>query len=220
MTKWPDLSPPRHDKRFALPLYSPVGLHWRPPGAPKTGKHMFALINALRRRNQPPTHELFDRSSIQARAGIFDIDLNWHMNNASYLKYMDRGRLEHAVTTGLLARMLSARCNLVVANTEISYIRELLPWQVFWLRTRLLGWDEKYVYYDQRFDVGGKLHTHALVRCVTLHEKNIVTPEAFQDMTGFKRRSPALPEYIESWKTMLRDKKRYSQFMNEEKAQN
>lgn len=180
---------------------------------------MLDLINALRRRNQTPTHDLLDRVSLNLRAGLLDIDLNWHLNNANYLKFMDRGRLEHAVVTGLLKQMLGARCRLVVANTEISYVRELLPYQPFWLRTRLLGWDEKYSYYDQRFEVNNRLHTHALVRCVALHEQNIITPQAFQDMTGFKRRSPALPEYIDSWKTMLRDKKRYSQFQQDDYPQ-
>lgn len=180
---------------------------------------MLDLINAYRRRNQTPTHDLLDRVSLNLRAGLFDIDINLHLNNANYLKFMDRGRFEHAVVTGLFKQMLTSRCRLVVANTEVSYVRELLPYQPFWLRTRLLGWDEKYCYYDQRFEVNHRLHTHALVRCVALHEKNIITPQAFQDMTGFRRHSPALPEYIDSWKTMLRDKKRYSQSQQDDYQQ-
>lgn len=172
---------------------------------------MFELINALRRRNRIPTHALPDRVSIHRRAGLFDIDINRHMNNASYLHFMDAGRYEHAVVTGLLKQMVLTRSRLVIANTEISYIRELLPYQWFWLRTRLLGWDEKYSYYDQRFEVDGQLHTHALLRCVPLQGKTTITPQAFLELNGLaKQRSPVLPEYIASWQTMLRDKKRYS----------
>jgi acyl-CoA thioesterase FadM len=172
---------------------------------------MLAFINALRRRNQPVTHDLLDRVSLKRHAGIFDIDINFHLNNANYLKFMDHGRLEHSVVTGLLKQMLNSDCRMVVSNTEIAYIREVMPYRPFYVRTRMLGWDEKYIYFDQRFDMEGELHTHALLRCVPLHKKKIITPQEFQSMTGFKRSSPALPEYIDSWKAMLKDKKRYSQ---------
>ena len=70
---------------------------------------MFELISAALRRKRPPTHALFDTVSMEFRVRLFDIDLNMHLNNAKYLKYMDRCRLEHAVSTGLLDKLIQAR---------------------------------------------------------------------------------------------------------------
>ena len=148
---------------------------------------MLELISAARRRKRPPTHQLFDVVTMEFRVGLLDIDLNMHLNNAKYLKFMDRSRLEHAVVTGLLNRMLEARCNGVVANTEIAYIRELRPYQQFQVHTRILGWDDKYVYYDQRFESQRKLHTHALLQCLRWQ---IGEPT---DGAGNDRHEPDLP---------------------------
>lgn len=173
---------------------------------------MLDIFSVYRRRNQPATHDLFDRVDITCHPGILDIDFNLHMNNANYLKFMEKGRVRHALATGMVRPMFAERCNMVVANTEISYIRELRPYQPFSLQTRLLGWDEKYLYYDQRFQVEqGRLNTHSLVRVAVFHEKQLITPAAFQEISGLAQRSPALPEYIASWKAVLHDKKRYSQ---------
>jgi len=171
---------------------------------------MLDLIRAKRRSHNPPTHDLFDRVSLKRRATLFDLDDTWRMSNASYLKFMTRGRLEHTIASGLLKQMLAQQCRIIVANSEITYIKSFALHQEFYLRTRLLGWDEKYFYYDQRFDTEDTLHTHALLRCVPKHESTLLTPRVFLEMAGFNRLSPALPEYIDSWKVMLKDKKRYS----------
>lgn len=172
---------------------------------------MLELISAALRRKKPPTHGLFDTVSMEFRVRLFDIDMNMHLNNAKYLKYMDRCRLEHAVSTGLLDKLIQARCNAVVANTEIAYVRELRPYQQFTIETRILGWDDKYVYFDQRFISQGKLHTHALIRVVHLYGGKAISPQAMQEITGLNMQSPALPEYVEQWKKLLLSKKRYTE---------
>ena len=172
---------------------------------------MLQLIRAAMRRRKPPTHGIFDRVSMEYRVGLLDLDINMHLNNAKYLKFMDRCRLEHALSTGLLNRMVQARCNAVVANTEIAYVRELRPYQHFHVITRIIGWDDKYVYYDQRFESQGKLHTHALLRIVNFYGGKAISPQAVQEITGLNLNSPALPEYVEQWKRLLQSKKRYAE---------
>ncbi|MCH8543384.1 MAG: acyl-CoA thioesterase [Alcanivorax sp.] len=172
---------------------------------------MFELISAARRRKRPPTHGIFDTVSMEFRVGLLDLDLNLHLNNAKYLKFMDRCRLEHSVCTGLLNSMIEARCNVVVANAEIAYVRELRPYQHFAVSTRVLGWDDKYMYYDQRFDAQGKLHTHALLRVVHMYGGKSISPQAVQEMTGMNMSTPALPEYVEQWKKLLQTKRRFTE---------
>lgn len=172
---------------------------------------MLELLSAAMRRKRPPTHGLFDTVSMEFRVRLFDIDLNMHLNNAKYLKFMDRCRLEHALVTGLLDKLTRARCNIVVANTEVSYVRELRPYQQFRVDTRILGWDEKYVYYDQRFVSRERLHTHALLRVVHQYGGKSISPQAVQEITGMNLQSPVLPEYVEQWRKLLQSKKRYTE---------
>lgn len=172
---------------------------------------MLNLISAARRRKHPPTHDLFDVVSLDFRVGLLDIDLNLQLSTGKYGRIMDRCRLEHAVLTGLLHRTVTARANTVVANTEVAYIRELRPYQQFQVHTRLLGWDDKYSYYDQRFESQGKLHTHALHRLAHMYGGKPISLRTFQEMTGLNRRSPPLPEYVEDWKTLLQNKRRLTE---------
>lgn len=172
---------------------------------------MLELISAARRRKRPPTHQPFDLVSMDFRVGLLDIDLNLQLSTGKYVRFMDRCRLEHSVLTGLLNRMVQARTNTVVANTEIAYIRELRPYQRFQVHTRLLGWDDKYTYYDQRFESQRKLHTHALHRLAHLYGGKPISPRTFQEMTGLNLNSPPLPDYVEDWKTLLHSKRRLTE---------
>ena len=118
---------------------------------------------------------------------------------------------ERMYYAGLLDKLIQARCAAVVANTEIAYVRELRPYQHFSIDTRILGWDDKYVYFDQRFLSQGKLHTHALLRVVHMYGGKAISPQAMQEITGLNMQSPALPEYVEQWKKLLLSKKRYTE---------
>lgn len=169
---------------------------------------MFTLYEILRRRNRPATLGLFDTALREARVGLADIDFNLHLNNAKYLRYMEHGRLEHMIGSRLLYRLFSAKVNLVIANAEIQYIRELRTWQRFAIETRLLGWDGKYLYYDQRFLAGGRLCTHAYFRLAGLYGGKAIGTGELLARTGTAAQSPALPEPVLVWKQMLEARKR------------
>lgn len=172
---------------------------------------MLELISTAVRRRKPPTHGLFDTVSMDFRVALWDLDLNMHLNNAKYLKFMDKCRLEHSIVTGFMQKMIEARCHTVVANTEIAYVRELRPYQRFTVNTRILGWDEKYMYYDQQFESQNKLHTHALLRVIHFHDGKPINPQAVQEITDTHFEPPALPGYIENWKTLLQTKRQHTE---------
>ncbi|HLR16737.1 MAG TPA: acyl-CoA thioesterase [Alcanivoracaceae bacterium] len=172
---------------------------------------MFELIRTAVRRRKPPTHGLFDLVSMDFRVSLWDLDHNMHLNNAKYLKFMDRCRLEHSIVTGLMNKLIEARCHAVVANTEVAYVRELRPYQRFTVHTRILGWDDKYVYYDQQFESQNKLHTHALLRVIHFHNGKPISPSTVQDIAGVTVAPPVLPSYIENWKTLLQTKRQYTE---------
>jgi len=171
---------------------------------------MFTLIDVLRRKHAPPTHGIYDEVRKDFRVGLTDIDLNLHLNNAKYLRYMDLARLENVLATGIFWKLTEARTRPIIANTEISYIRELRTWQKFSVSAQLVGVDEKYMYYEQRFLSDGKLCTHSFIRMACVHRrKSRPITEVFA-ILGITEAPPALPEPVLLWKDMLNAKKQYS----------
>lgn len=171
---------------------------------------MFPLINALRRRNAPPTHGFWDEVTMDFRVGLTDIDLNLHLNNAKYLKYMDRIRLEHWLVTGMMWKMFPIGMRPIISNTEIAYVRELRTWQRFTATARILGVDEKYMYYEHKFTSDGKLCTHVFLRMVCVHQGKSRPIADMFEVIGDPGPVPALPEPLLRWKDMLEAKKLYA----------
>lgn len=171
---------------------------------------MLHLLDVIRRRNNTPTHGLYDEVSKSFRVGLSDIDLNFHLNNAKYLKYMDLVRLEHVLATGVLWKLIPFHTRIIIANTEISYIRELRTWQKFTITARVLGVDEKYLYYEHRFTSDEALCTHAFLRLACVKDgKSQPIPEILGHL-GMTNNAPELPEPILLWKDMLEAKKNFS----------
>jgi len=171
---------------------------------------MLTLIDVIRRRNAAPTHALCEAVSIDCRVGLTDIDLNLHLNNAKYLKYMDLARVENMLANGLMWKCMRAGIRPIITNTEISYIRELRTWQRFSVSAQILGYDDKYFYSEQRFTSDGKLCTHAFTRLACVHKgraQNV--PETFARL-GISELPPPLPEPVKLWKDMLDAKKSYA----------
>lgn len=106
----------------------------------------------------------FEESRVAFRVLPNDCDINLHMNNGRYLSFMDLGRVHLVAQIGLLRVILRKRWRAALGAAEINFIRALAPLQKFDLVTRLVTWDEKYAYMEQRFESGGVLCAHAYVK--------------------------------------------------------
>ena len=77
---------------------------------------------------------------------------------------MDLGRLALMYRTGLTAVARRKGWFPLVRGIEVEYCRPLMPWQRFRLETRLVSWDRKWLYLEQRFAAGEIVHARAHVR--------------------------------------------------------
>lgn len=93
----------------------------------------------------------------------WDCDTNGHVNNARYLSFLDWSRFQFFVNQGWWF-FWGKRYYPILQSLEISYIRPLLPFSQVTISTRLLFWDDKYLYFDHQFFVKDQLHTHARCR--------------------------------------------------------
>lgn len=156
--------------------------------------------------------DLMDPSVLAFRVWPNDLDVNLHMNNGRYLTIMDLGRTDLIVRAGFLRAMLRERWMPVLGGATVRFRRPLAPFQRYVLRTRVLCWDDKWVYLEQRFETrGGQLACHAIVKGLFLAGRASVPPPEVLRVLGLATASPAMPPAVAAWAESERDLRDHSQ---------
>ena len=154
-----------------------------------------------------------DISELHFRVWPTDLDANIHMNNGRYLSIMDLGRLDLIVRMGIMKTVLKEKWMPVLSAATIRYHLPLHPFQKFSLQSRVIWWDEKWFYMEQRFIVsGGK--TDGAVAAIAFvkgsfyrkrQRRTVPTSELMSLMGLTDADTPAQPSYIASWQTAEND---------------
>ncbi|HEY0260198.1 MAG TPA: thioesterase family protein [Lacisediminihabitans sp.] len=160
---------------------------------------LFRTLLMWLRRNGPRIgiHEI---SRVSLRVLPTDLDVLGHMNNGVYLSIMDLGRMDLLQRSGVWARFTKAGYYPVIANETISFRRSLLPWQRFTVETRIIGYDAKAVFLQQRMTVGGEVYAEAFVRARFLRKNGgTASIEQIMEATGEDGSGLELPEWVGRW---------------------
>jgi acyl-CoA thioesterase FadM len=151
------------------------------------------------------------RSSLAPRAGMLDglrlplrvwptdLDTYGHVNNGVYLTLMDHGRLQHWVRTGLFGQSLKRRWIPVLGASTVRYHRELRLFQRFELVTALTHWDDKWFFFEQRFERAGHVHAVGQVMGVVKHGRTTIPPAEMLATVGFTGAPPPESESLRAW---------------------
>lgn len=131
-----------------------------------------------------------------------DLDLNMHMNNGRFLSIMDLGRLDLLIRTDLAKVLLQHRWQPLVGAVNIRYKQSLLPFQRYRLRTKVIGWDEKWFYIEQRFERKNRTIAVALIKAVFRGPRKNVTPEDTLKLIHVNIDPPAMPDKVLKWLSM------------------
>lgn len=159
---------------------------------------LFRFLIARYIQKAVPTHSILDWVTASYRVHLWDIDANLHMNNVKYLKYLERGRVEHMIATPWMNETFDKGLRALIANTEISYVRELKPFQRFNVETRISSWDDKYVYFEQLFTYKRTVFTAAVIRMAIVNVrtgKRESPVQVMQDTFGGLQ-APSLPASV------------------------
>lgn len=125
-----------------------------------------------------------------------DLDIYGHMNNGRYLTLMDLGRMDWIVRTGLGKTAAKEGWQPLVASVKMDYRKSFLVFETFELRTRILGWDDKWFFIEQAFERNGRRHASGIVKGILRGPKGNVPPARVLEALGQGAVSPALPEEI------------------------
>ncbi|MDX1744207.1 MAG: acyl-CoA thioesterase, partial [Ruegeria sp.] len=129
----------------------------------------------------------------------WDIDIFLDLNNGRVLTLFDLGRLGLFQRMGVLTALKSHGWYGTVAGTAIRYRKRITMFQRLELRTRIVGWDDRFTYFEQAFWRGDDCAAHAVIRTAITSGKGIVPTEEVARALGLPNESPELPDWIKQW---------------------
>lgn len=132
------------------------------------------LFNLIVSGRRPPL-SMWDTSVIPMRAWPMDVDIAVHVNNGVYFTLFDLGRFDLMVRSGVWAETRRLGYTPVVSAETISFRKSLNLGQKYELQTRMLGSDEKAVYFEQRMVVNGEIYARGYI-CTRMVSKNGPVP--------------------------------------------
>lgn len=162
---------------------------------------LFRLLFLLATAGRRPKLSMFDTSSVRMRALLTDIDVAGHINNGMYFSLFDLGRFDLMVRAGVWDVMKKNKWTPVIQAETISFRKSVVFNQRFTQETRILGLDDKCIYFEQRMVADGEVYVHATMATRLLSRKGPVSNEEILAAVGIE--VPAdlvLPDWVPRWR--------------------
>jgi len=130
----------------------------------------------------------------------WDIDLWMELNNGRTLTLYDLGRIPLALRAGLVGLLRKNRWGLTMAGVSVRYRRRVRTFEKFEMRSRLICWDDKFMYLEQSMlKKNGECANHALYRSAITDKRGIVAPSDALKQLGESVQPPDMPKWVAGW---------------------
>lgn len=130
----------------------------------------------------------------------WDIDLWMELNNGRTLTIYDLGRIPLAIRTGLVTVLRRERWGLTIAGASVRYRRRIRMFEQVEMRSRLVGWDERFFYLEQSMFKGDdQCANHILYRAAVTGKGGIVPPDRVFAALGNAPPEMTLPGWVTAW---------------------
>lgn len=163
----------------------------------------FRMFKELLKFRKAPRLDLFETHVSTHRIWPFDLDPWMELNNGRTLTLYDLGRIPLASRMGFRKLMAEKGWGLTVAGNTTRYRRRVKLFDKVTMKTRLLGWDERFLYMEQSMWRGDDCTSHMLIRSALVqasrNRPGIVPPSELAMAFGFPPESPELPQWVEAW---------------------
>lgn len=152
---------------------------------------------ALHRR--APALPLTDTLVSQHICWPWDLDPFLELNNGRTLTLYDLGRFALGQRIGLFDLLKREGWGLTIAGSSVRYRRRLRGFDRFEMRTRMVGWDARFLYMEQSMWRREVCTSHLLVRVAITDVNGLVPMARVTDAYGVPAASPQLPEWVTAW---------------------
>ena len=142
----------------------------------------------------------YDVAYTKFRVMPTDLDIFKHMNNGVYLSIFDIGRFDLLQRSGVWKIFNERGWYPVVASETITFRKSLTLWTPFTVESRILGFDAKAVYVEQRAVVNGEIFAQAFIRGRFLSRKGgTVGIDDLLDAVGPVPQDDGVAEWLLQW---------------------
>lgn len=160
---------------------------------------MLRLASVTLSERRKPQLGLLDTHSLPLRCLPWDLDGYGEMNNGRILTLYDLGRIALGLRVGLAKVLRREGWGLVVAGSSVRYRSRIIGMQRFTLKTRVLGWDERFLYVEQGMWRGEICCNHALLRTGVTRKGRLVPKADVARAMAHHDPSPPLPGWVNAW---------------------
>ena len=129
----------------------------------------------------------------------WDIDPWMELNNGRTLTLFDLGRIPLAMRTGLAGTLRANGWGIAVAGASTRYRRRVKMFHRIEMRSRCIGWDERFIYMEQSMWRKGECTGHMLLRGAVTSAQGIVPTDTVMARMGTATQSPPLPDWVQAW---------------------
>jgi acyl-CoA thioesterase FadM len=129
----------------------------------------------------------------------WDLDLFFELNNGRTLTLFDLGRIPFGKRVGLLALLRREGWGLTVAGSVVRYRRRVRIFDRIEMRSRLIGWDARFMYIEQVMIVRGVVTSQAVFRTAVTDRSGIVPTDRMVAALAPGATAPDLPAWIATW---------------------
>jgi acyl-CoA thioesterase FadM len=141
-----------------------------------------------------------DESVVRFTALPHDCDLNFHLNAGRYVSFMDVARIELIGRVRFIGPMLRRGWRPVAGGAVLRFRRSVLPFERFDVRSRVIGWDEKWIYVEHVVEKAGEFCAIGHMRTVIRSKEGTIPPSEVLAAMNLDIPSPTLPEFVAKWR--------------------
>ena len=141
-----------------------------------------------------------DESVVRFTALPHDCDLNFHLNAGRYVSFMDIARIELIGRLRFIVPMLRRGWRPVAGGAVLRFRKQVLPFERFDIRSRVVGWDEKWIYVEHIAEKDGELRAIGHMRTVIRSKQGTIPPAEVLAAMNLDIPSPPLPEFVAKWR--------------------
>ena len=161
-------------------------------------RFLFVILRSGFRSRIEPLGE----SVVRFTALPHDCDLNFHVNAGRYVSFMDVARIELIGRMRLLTKLLRRGWRPVMGGCIVRYRRSVLPFERFVIRSRVVGWDERWFYVEHVVEKDGAFCAIGHMRTVIRGKDGTIPPREVMAVLKVNVPSPELPKVIAEWRDL------------------
>ena len=136
-----------------------------------------------------PKISITDTSTLYFRVWPFDADFKY-MNNSSFWTIAETGIMDLYFRSGAFKICKKNQWVPLMTSQKMVYRRPLKRFEKFQLKTKIIYWDGRTIYFNDIFLKNGQLIANCLIGAVCMGKNGRITPQRFMTALGVSSSLP------------------------------